>query len=221
MKTIVNQFTESAQRADQAGYDILELHAAHGYLLAQFLSAKSNQRQDDYGGDLASRMRFPLEIVSSVRKVWPETKPLFVRVSALDGAGGWDLQDTVYFANALKRLGVDVVDCSSGGLVGIATAQPIQRSPGFQVPYASAVRKQVDIKTMAVGLILDGPQAEQILQNEDADLIAIGRQALVDPHWALNAAKLLGCDENYSMWPPEYGWWLNKRKANLACDPRT
>lgn len=220
IKTVVNQFIESAKLADQAGYDILELHAAHGYLLAQFLSPMSNRRQDDYGGDLAGRMRLPLEIVSSVRKVWPETKPLFVRVSAIDGADGWDLEDTMHFAGALKRLGVDVVDCSSGGLVGLATAQPIQRRPGFQVPYASAVRRQVDIKTMAVGLILDGHQAEAILQDGDADLIAIGRQALVDPHWALNAAKTLGCDEHYSMWPPEYGWWLNKRKANLACDPR-
>jgi 2,4-dienoyl-CoA reductase-like NADH-dependent reductase (Old Yellow Enzyme family) len=220
INTIVNQFTESAKRADQAGYDILELHAAHGYLLAQFLSSKSNQRQDDYGGDIAGRMRFPLDVVRSVRKVWPETKPLFVRVSAIDGAGGWNLEDTIKFTRALKHLGVDVIDCSTGGLVDIATAQQIQRRPGFQVPYASAVRRQVGIRTMAVGLILDGPQAEAILQDGDADLIAIGRQALVDPHWALNAAKALRYDENFSMWPPEYGWWLNKRKANLSRDSR-
>ncbi|MBM5802027.1 MAG: NADH:flavin oxidoreductase/NADH oxidase, partial [Cyanobacteria bacterium K_DeepCast_35m_m2_023] len=207
-------------RAARAGYDIVELHAAHGYLLAQFLSPISNQRQDHYCGDRAGRMRLPLEIVRSVRQVWPASKPLFVRVSALDGADGWDLNDTVAFATALKALDVDVVDCSSGGLTGLATAQPIPRRPGFQVPYAAAVRRQAGLKTMAVGLILDGPQAEAILEAGDADLIAIGRQALDDPHWPLHAARALDWDADFALWPPEYGWWLNKRKANLRGDPR-
>ena len=220
VEDLVRRFAAAAERADRAGYDVIELHAAHGYLLAQFLSPISNQRNDCYGGDLAGRMRFPLEVVRAVRQVMPEHKPLFLRVSALDGAGGWDLADTVAFARELKTLGVDVVDCSSGGLTGLATAQPIQRSPGFQVPFASAVRHQAGISTMAVGLILDGPQAEAILQAGDADLVAIARQALKDPHWPLHAARALGCDHNYDLWPPEYGWWLNKRKANLPGDPR-
>lgn len=215
INTTVNQFVASAARAERAGYDILELHAAHGYLLAQFLSPISNRRQDDYGGSLNNRMRFPLELVRQVRQTWPKSKPLFVRVSAIDGAGGWDLNDTIVFAKQLKGLGVDVIDCSSGGLTSLATAEPIQRQPGDQVPYASAVRQQAGIKTMAVGLILDGVQAETILAEGDADLIAIGRQALVDPHWALHAAKTLGCDDAYGMWPPEYGWWLHRRTANL------
>jgi 2,4-dienoyl-CoA reductase-like NADH-dependent reductase (Old Yellow Enzyme family) len=212
----VNQFAASAARAERAGYDILELHAAHGYLLAQFLSPISNQRQDDYGGSLNNRMRFPLEVVRQVRKVWPESKPLFVRVSALDGAGGWDLNDTIVLSQQLKALGVDVIDCSSGGLTKLATAEPIQRQLGDQVPFASAVRQQAGIKTMAVGLILDGVQAETILSEGNADLIAIGRQALVDPRWVLHAAKTLGCDDTYEMWPPEYGWWLHRRTANLT-----
>jgi 2,4-dienoyl-CoA reductase-like NADH-dependent reductase (Old Yellow Enzyme family) len=217
---LVRRFVAAAERAVSAGYDVIELHAAHGYLLAQFLSPISNQRCDRYGGDRAGRMRLPLEVVRAVRQVMPDDKPLFVRVSALDGAGGWDLADTVAFAKELKTLGVDVVDCSSGGLTGLATAQPIQRSPGFQVPFAAAVRQQAGISTMAVGLILDAPQAEAILQAGDADLVAIARQALSDPRWPLRAARSLGCDDNYDLWPPEYGWWLNKRKANLPGDPR-
>lgn len=220
IEALVRRFAAAAERAVSAGYNVIELHAAHGYLLAQFLSPISNQRRDRYGGDRAGRMRFPLEVVRAVRQVMPDDKPLFMRVSALDGAGGWDLADTVAFARELHTMGVDVVDCSSGGLTGLATAQPIQRSPGFQVPFASAVRQQAGINTMAVGLILDGPQAEAILQAGDADLVAIARQALNDPHWPLHAARALGCDDHYDLWPPEYGWWLNKRKANLPGDPR-
>ena len=220
IEDLVHRFAAAAARADRAGYDVVELHAAHGYLLAQFLSPISNKRHDRYGGDRTRRMRFPLEVVRAMRQVIPNHKPLFVRVSAQDGAGGWDLDDTVVFARELKQLDVDVVDCSSGGLTNLATAQRIQRSPGFQVPFASAVRQQAGIRTMAVGLILDGFQAEQILQAGDADLVAIARQALNNPHWPLHAARALGCDDHYDLWPVEYGWWLNKRKANLPGDPR-
>ena len=131
-------------------------------------------------------------------------------------AFGWEVEDTVVFAKALKELGVDVIDCSSGGLTGLSTALPVKRSLGFQVPFAAAVKRQAGIHTMAVGLILDGPQAEAILQAGDADLIAIGRQALFDPFWALHAAQELGCDADFEMWTPEYGWWLDKRKNNLV-----
>lgn len=216
METIVKKFGEAARRADAAGYDIVEIHGAHGYLLAQFLSPLSNKRNDQYGGDRAGRMKFPLAAAKAVRENWPEHKPMFIRVSAVDGAGGWEVEDTVVFAKALKELGVDVIDCSSGGLTGLSTALPVKRTLGFQVPFAAAVKRQAGIHTMAVGLILDGPQAEAILQAGDADLIAIGRQALFDPFWALHAAQELGCDADFAMWTPEYGWWLDKRKNNLV-----
>ncbi len=210
------KFGQAARRADAAGYDIIEIHGAHGYLLAQFLSPISNQRNDQYGGDRAGRMRFPLAAAKAVREGWPEHKPMFIRVSAVDGAGGWDVEDTVAYAKELKAIGIDVIDTSSGGLTGLSTALPVKRGLGFQVPFAAAIKRQADIPTMTVGLILDGPQAEAILQAGDADLIAIGRQALYDPFWALHAAQELGCDSDFEMWTPEYGWWLDKRKANLA-----
>jgi 2,4-dienoyl-CoA reductase-like NADH-dependent reductase (Old Yellow Enzyme family) len=212
---IVTCFADAARRADAAGFDIAEIHSAHGYLLASFLSPISNTRNDGYGGDRAGRMRFTLEVACAVRAVWPAHKPLFLRVSALDGADGWNLDDTVALALELKAIGVDVVDCSSGGLTGTATAAPIPRHPGFQVPFAAAVR-HAGVPSMAVGLILDGPQAERILQDGDADLIAIGRQALYDPFWALHAAEALGCDPGFGMWPDEYGWWLAKRSQSLV-----
>jgi len=212
---IVQAFADAARRADRAGFDICEIHGAHGYLIASFLSAVSNTRNDGYGGDLAGRMRIALEIARAVREAWPQRKPLFFRVSALDGAGGWSLEDTVALSQELARLGVDVVDCSSGGLTGSATAAPIPRSPGFQVPFASAVRKQGGVKSMAVGLILDGPQAEAILQAGDADIIAVGREALYQPFWPLHAAQALGCDPDFGMWNPEVGWWLEKRRQTL------
>jgi 2,4-dienoyl-CoA reductase-like NADH-dependent reductase (Old Yellow Enzyme family) len=212
---LVKKFGEAARRAAAAGYDVIEIHGAHGYLLAQFLSPISNTRNDQYGGDRAGRMRFPLAAARAVREGWPAHKPMFIRVSAVDGAGGWEVEDTVAFAKELKALGIDVVDCSSGGLTGLSTALPVKRSLGFQVPFSAAVKRQAGIATMTVGLILDGPQAEAILQAGDADLIAIGRQALYDPFWALHAAQELGCDGDFEMWTPEYGWWLEKRKNNL------
>jgi 2,4-dienoyl-CoA reductase-like NADH-dependent reductase (Old Yellow Enzyme family) len=212
---IVRAFAAAAQRADAAGFDIVEIHGAHGYLLASFLSPISNTRNDKYGGDRAGRMRLALEVTRAVREVWPAHKPLFFRVSALDGADGWSLDDTVALALELKVSGVDVVDCSSGGLTGSSTAAPIKRYPGFQVPFAAAVRS-AGVASMAVGLILDGPQAEEILQAGKADLVAIGRQALYDPHWPLHAAEALGCDPNFDLWPDEYGWWLNKRSQVMV-----
>lgn len=213
---VVRSFADAARRADRADFDICEIHGAHGYLIASFLSPISNTRNDDYGGDRAGRMRIALDITRAVRAVWPSHKPLFFRVSSLDGAGGWELEDTVALSRELKALGVDVVDCSSGGLTGSATAAPIRRGPGFQVPFASAVRNQGGVMSMAVGLILDGPQAEAILRDGDADIIAVGRQALFNPYWALHAAQELGCDPDWSMWNPEVGWWLEKREHTLG-----
>ena len=196
----------------------VEIHGAHGYLLAQFLSPISNTRNDQYGGDRAGRMRFPLAAAKAVRENWPEHKPMFIRVSAVDGAGGWDVDDTIAYAQELKALGIDVIDTSSGGLTGLSTALPVKRSLGFQVPFAAAVKRGANIPTMTVGLILDGPQAEKILQDGDADLIAIGRQALYDPFWAGACRAGAGLRLDFGMWNPEYGWWLDKRKNNLPAD---
>ena len=211
-------YSDAALRAHRAGFEILELHAAHGYLLHTFLSPLSNLRKDQYGGPRENRMRFPVEVASAVRAVWPADKPLFVRVSSIDDVeGGWSIEDTVAFAKELKKAGVDVIDCSSGGILGSATAATrtlLPRVPGFQIPFAEQIRKEAGLMTMAVGLILTPQQAEEALQAGRADLIAVGREALYDPNWPLHAAAALGVDPEFARWPVQYGWWLTRR-ANL------
>ena len=162
-------------------------------------------------------MRFPLEVAEAVRAEWPKDKPVFVRISSVDGMeGGWALEDSVAFAKELKTRGIDAIDCSSGGVVGSATARAVPRSLGFQVPFAEKIRKEAEIATIAVGLILNGPQAEQILQNAQADLIAVAREALYDPYWPRHAARELGADSGaYAAWPQQYGWWLDKREPTI------
>ena len=216
IQDIVRAFGDAAARANAAGYDAVEVHGAHGYLMASFLSPISNTRNDVYGGDRNGRMRFALEATKAVRAGWPQGKALFFRVSAVDGADGWDLEDTIVLSQALKECGVDVIDCSSGGISGSSTAAPIPRYPGFQVPFASAVKHRADMTAMAVGLILDGPQAEAVLQAGDADLIAIGREALFNPNWPLHAARALNSDPHFELWPASYGWWLDKRVQTLV-----
>jgi 2,4-dienoyl-CoA reductase-like NADH-dependent reductase (Old Yellow Enzyme family) len=207
----------ATRRAHEAGFEVLELHSAHGYLGHEFLSPLSNRRNDRYGGDLAGRMRFSLELAETVRAAWPADKPLFVRLSAVDGLeGGWTIEDTVVLAREVAARGVDVIDCSSGGLAGSATAARIKREPGFQVPYAERVRRDAGVKTMAVGLILEPDQAEAILQAGQADLIAIGRQALYDPSWALHAEAALGLQGEFESWPVQAGWWLERRRRTMA-----
>ena len=217
--TIREAFAAAARRADAAGFDIVELHSAHGYLLHTFLSPVSNDRTDSYGGSLENRMRFPLEVVRAVRAAWPAGKPLFVRCSSIDDVeGGWSIEDTVTYARELGKLGVDVVDCSSGGISGSATAATktvLQRVPGFQLPFAERVRRDSGMKTMAVGLILTPQQAEEALQAGRADLIAVGREALYDPNWPLHAALELGVDPRFEQWPEQYGWWLTRRESSL------
>jgi 2,4-dienoyl-CoA reductase-like NADH-dependent reductase (Old Yellow Enzyme family) len=203
-------------RAHEAGFEIAELHSAHGYLGHEFLSPLSNKRTDGYGGDLQGRMRFTLELAEIVRAAWPADKPLFVRVSSVDGVdGGWTLDDTVTLTKELKTRGIDVLDCSSGGLLGSATAARIKRGPGFQVPFAERVRRETGITTMTVGLILEPDHAESILQSGQADLIAIGREALYNPNWPLHAEVALGCSGSFESWPVQYGWWLDKRQQML------
>ncbi len=207
----------ATRRALDAGFEVLEVHGAHGYLLHEFLSPLSNQRDDAYGGSFDNRIRLALEIVADVRTVWPADKPLFFRVSSVDGVdGGWTIEDSVALARRLAPLGVDVMDCSSGGLLGSATAARVKRFPGFQVPYAAAIRRDADVPVMTVGLILDPNQAEEILRKGEADLIAIGREALHNPQWPLHAEEALGIDNQYASWPVQTGWWLDKRKKSLA-----
>lgn len=212
---IIDDFAAAAKRAVRAGYRIAEVHGAHGYLIQSFLSPIGNVRTDAYGGDLKRRMRLALEVTEAVRGVWPDELPLFFRVSSVDGVeGGWTMDDTLVLAAELKALGVDVIDCSSGGIGGSATAARIKRVPGFQVDFAEQVRRETGVKTMAVGLITHGQQAEAILAAGNVDLIAIGREALVDPSWPLNAAAALGHDPEMEGWPEQYGWWLVRRKRS-------
>jgi len=215
-RAMVKTWAKAARNAVAAGFDTIEIHTAHGYLLASFLSPISNTRNDEYGGDRAGRMRLPLEIAEAVRAEMPDTMPLFVRVSSVDGAqGGWSMDDTVVFARELKARGVDVIDCSSGGIGGAATAAQVTRSLGFQVPFAERVRNEADMSTMAVGIILEARQAEAILQNGQADLIAIGRQSQFNPNIAHHWAHDLGLNTRFEDWSPEYGWWLEKRIRTL------
>lgn len=193
---VIESFATAARRADTAGFDLVEIHAAHGYLLNQFLSPLANQRTDRYGGSRENRMRLPLEVVRAVRAVWPEGKPLSVRISSVDGSpGGWTIDDSLAFAAELKALGVDVIDCSSGGFEGYG----IKPAAGYQVPYAAAVRA-AGIPTMAVGLIDDPQDAEAILAGGRADLIALARGALDDPNWPLHARHALEGGA-YDLWP--------------------
>lgn len=210
---LIADFAAATRRALAAGYKIVEVHGAHGYLIHSFLSPLSNKRTDGYGGDLEGRMRLALEVAAAVRADWPDDLPVFFRISAVDGdPAGWALPDTVELAKRLKALGVDVMDCSSSGIAGSATGGGGKRQPGFQVPFAEEVRREAGMATMAVGLITHPQQAEDILAAGQADLIAIGREALVDPMWALHAARTLGHDTDFGTWPAQSGWWLAVRE---------
>lgn len=213
---------QATLRAVEANFDVLEIHCAHGYLLHEFLSPLSNHRNDAYGGDRAGRMKHPLEIIETVRAAWPADRPLFVRISSVDGVdGGIDIADSVAFVNEAKARGADVIDCSSGGLMGSATAARIPRGYSFQVPFAEQIRRETKVATMAVGLILHPQQAEDILAEDKTDLIAVGREALFDPNWPLHAELALSetkgeiGDGTFKSWPKQYGWWLERREPGL------
>jgi 2,4-dienoyl-CoA reductase-like NADH-dependent reductase (Old Yellow Enzyme family) len=195
----IDAWAAATRRAHAAGFEVLELHMAHGYLLHQFLSPLTNQRQDRYGGDLDARMSFPLRIAHTVRLEWPEHLPLFVRISASDWIeGGWDIAQSIVFCQRLKEIGVDVVDCSSGGAVPQAIP-PV--APGYQVPAAARIRAEAGIATAAVGLITEPKDAESIIRDGRADIVLLGRAMLADPHWPLHAAQQLGAQ---APWPKQY-----------------
>jgi len=196
---IAAAFRDAALRAGRAGFDVIEIHSAHGYLLHEFLSPISNHRSDEYGGSFENRVRLLLEVVASVREVWPAPRPLFVRFSATDWTeGGWDLPESVRLAALLRDRGVDLIDVSSGGNVP-AAAIPV--GPGFQTPFSEAIRKETGILTGAVGMITDPAQAAHIIRTGQADLIFMAREFLRDPYWPLHAAQSLG---EATSWPVQY-----------------
>jgi 2,4-dienoyl-CoA reductase-like NADH-dependent reductase (Old Yellow Enzyme family) len=216
IEALKRDFRLAAERALRAGFEVLEMHNAHGYLLHSFLSPITNQRTDAYGGDRAGRMRLPLEVARLLREAWPQHLPLFVRISSVDAVeNGWSIEDSVAYARELKALGVDVIDCSSGGITTSPTASAVPREYGFQLPYSQAVKEGAGLPTMAVGLIVDAHQAEHALQHGQADLIAIARQALEDPNWPARALTALQADappnERHGHWLNPYGWWLARR----------
>ena len=193
---VKQQFVDSAKRAVRIGFDLVELHIGHGYLLHQFLSPLANQRDDEYGGSSANRMRYPLEVFEAVRAVWPADLPLGVRVSATDWVdGGWTPEETVVFAEALKKLGCDFIDATSGQ---VDPRQKIPFAPGYNVPFAEKVKRETGMPVMAVGMISNGRQAEEIISSGKADMVAIARAVMDNPHWAWQAARELGAETAYA-----------------------
>lgn len=208
IKEIVKAYQAAAKRALDVGIDVIEVHAAHGYLINQFLSPLTNKRKDEYGGSFKNRLLFLCEIIRSIKKVWPDSKPLFVRISADEyDENGLKIEDHVEIASVLKREGVDLIDCSSGGVLPI---RPANLGPGYQVPYAEKIRRETGIATAAVGLLYEPALADEIIRNERADLIFIGRSLLYNPFWALDASRKLGVDIDY--WPIQYA----QAKNNLG-----
>ncbi|KAI8390362.1 hypothetical protein BD560DRAFT_485909 [Blakeslea trispora] len=215
IKQHVQAFADAAIRVNKAGFDILEIHGAHGYLISSFYSASSNKRTDEYGGSFENRIRFALEVAQAVRNVWPQDKPLWMRLSCSDYSNpdlmghspdGWDIHQTVELAKELKKIGIDVIDCSSGGII---PGVKYPNNPLYQVPFAEAIKKGADIDTATVGLIVEGKDAENILQNEQADFILAGREFLRDSAFVLRAAQSLDVE---IAWPKQYAWAVKKAR---------
>jgi 2,4-dienoyl-CoA reductase-like NADH-dependent reductase (Old Yellow Enzyme family) len=199
LRTILSHFEAATRRAQKAGFQVVEIHLAHGYLLHEFLSPITNLRKDEYGGTLENRMRYPLSVTRAVRDIWPQDLPVFVRISATDWAdGGWDLEQSLELCRRLKEQGIDLIDCSSGGLVQDAV---IPAGPGFQTPFAAAIRKEAGVATGAVGFITEPVQAEQIVATGLADAVFLAREMLRNPYWPLEAARVLKAD---IPWPAQY-----------------
>ena len=216
IEALVDAFAAGARRALVAGFDIVEIHGAHGYLIHSFFSPRSNCRTDAFGGDREKRMRFPLMVAEAVRRVWPAHKPVFYRASVVDNIeGGLTVEDTIALARALREGGIDLIDCSAGGMAGPATLSTAKIRPGYQVPLAAAIRRGAELPTMAVGAIIEPGQAEAVLQRGDTDLVAIGRQAMAEPHWPYRAALELGLAKPHSVLPRNYAFYLERRAAVL------
>ena len=214
IEQVVEDYRAAFIRARDAGFDVCELHCAHGYLMHSFLSPLGNQRTDEYGGDRAGRMKLPLKIAGIMREVWPDHLPCFVRVSSVDGVGvGWQLEDSIAYAKELKKLGIDMIDCSSGGFKLPAENNLVARTTGFQLPFSEAIRKEAGLPTMGVGLIRTGEEAAIALEDGRADLIALGRELLWNPNWPMQIAAEHDEANGWKLMPPQYGWWLRRRKA--------
>jgi 2,4-dienoyl-CoA reductase-like NADH-dependent reductase (Old Yellow Enzyme family) len=214
IEAVVEDYRAAFIRARTAGYDICELHCAHGYLMHSFLSPLGNQRCDDYGGTRENRMRLPLRIAVIMREVWPDDLPCFVRISSVDGVGiGWSLEDSIAFAKELKAIGIDVIDCSSGGFKLPKENSLVARTPGFQLPFSEAIRQEANILTMGVGLIREAQPAALALEQGQCDLVALGRELLWNPHWPAQVAAEHGAGTGWGLWPEAYGWWIKRRFA--------
>ena len=209
-------FKKAAQRADKAGFDIIEIHGAHGYLLHSFFSPLSNQRNDQYGGSFENRIRLALEIIADIKSVWPDNKPLFYRLSSIDAPGqGANLEDNIMLAKSLKSVGVDVIDCSSGGITGSPVLTKSKIIPGFQVPYSEKIKKDAEISSMAVGAIISADQANEIISNKRADLVAMGRELLADTQWVYKAATYFNLENAKDYLPDSYSFYLSRRDEYL------
>ncbi|MBI5322601.1 NADH:flavin oxidoreductase/NADH oxidase [Bradyrhizobium sp.] len=214
LKRIVDAFVASARRAERLGIDALEVHSAHGYLLHQFLSPISNKRTDKYGGSLENRIRFPLEVFEAVRAAFPQDKPVGLRVSCTDWVeGGWDIHQTIELVKELQKRNVDWIDASSGG---VSPLQKIPLGPGYQVPFAQAIKEATGVTTMAVGLITEAKQAEEIVASGKADMVALARGMLYDPRWGWHAAAELGAEVSA---PPQY--WRSQPSTQKALFGKT
>ena len=209
---VKEDFKNAAIRANIAGFDIIEIHGAHGYLLHSFFSPISNMRNDQYGGNFENRIRFAMEIIADIKSVWPENKPLFYRLSSIDAPGqGATIEDNVQLAKSLKIAGVDVIDCSSGGITGSPVLTKSKIIPGFQVPYSEKIKKEAEISSMAVGAIINADQANEIILNKRADLVAMGRELLADTQWVYKAATHFKLENAKSFLPDSYSFYLSRR----------
>jgi 2,4-dienoyl-CoA reductase-like NADH-dependent reductase (Old Yellow Enzyme family) len=216
IQQVIGAFTSAARRADQIGYRVMELHAAHGYLLHEFLSPISNLRTDAYGGSFENRIRMLLDVVEGVRSVWPQGKPLLMRLSCVDGdAAGWTIEDTYALVRLLHARGVDLIDCSSGGIDGSPLTKGLATSYGYQAELAAAVRRETGVPTSAVGLIVHPYQAEQMLVDGKSDLVSLARELIYNPNWPMDAAQKLGDDQGFNVMQRRGAFWLERRALTV------
>ena len=216
IRDVVAAFRDAARRSHDAGFRVIEVYAAHGFLLHQFYSPIANQRRDAYGGSVEGRCRLSCEVATAIREVWPEQYPLVFRLSVTDWRpDGWQVEEAIHLAGRLKELGVDAIDCSSGGISGRERPQGMTLGHGYQLPLAAQVRKAVGMPTIGVGLMWEPRLVEQSIAQGEVDLVALARELLDDPNWPLHAARELGVDDAHQLWHPEFGWWLEKRARAL------
>jgi 2,4-dienoyl-CoA reductase-like NADH-dependent reductase (Old Yellow Enzyme family) len=218
--TIVEAWGSAAERSLRAGYEVIEIHAAHGYLIHEFLSPAANRRTDRYGGSHENRCRVLIEIVEAVRARWPGDKPLLVRLSIEDEAG-WSIEDSLALIRILKSIGVDAIDCTAGGITNSPLLSKHAGEYGYQVGLAERVRAETDVPTIAVGLIVHADQAEAILRKGQADMVAIGRELLYNPNWPIDAAQKLGADPSFALAPLQHGFYLERRAKSFVGRPST